>query len=317
MSKILSSDLNKYQKKTDKQHILDNPDTYIGSVELVDSEEFIYDSKKECILKKNIKYNPGLYKLFDEGIVNCRDHVIRMEQAISDKKKKSLPVTYIDIGISDDGTITMINDGNGIDIAEHPEYKVWIPELIFGHLRTSTNYDKTEKKIVGGKNGFGFKLVLIWSEWGRIETVDHTRGLKYVQEFHNNLDTIDKPVITKSGKEKPYTKIQFKPDYDRLGLGSKGLNSDMIDLFKRRIYDIAAVTNKSVKVKLNSLVIPVKNFQQYIKLIVCDSEVKYEEANTRWEYAISLSSSDEFYQISFVNGIYTSKGGKHVEYILN
>ena len=48
----------------------------------------------------------------------------------------------------------MINDGNGIDIAEHPEYKIWIPELIFGHLRTSTNYDKTEKKIVGGKNGF-------------------------------------------------------------------------------------------------------------------------------------------------------------------
>ena len=54
----------------------------------------------------------------------------------------------------------MYNDGNGIDIAQHPEYKIWIPELIFGHLRTSTNYDKTEKKIIGGKNGFGFKLVL-------------------------------------------------------------------------------------------------------------------------------------------------------------
>ena len=83
-----------------------------------------------------------------------------MQQAIINEIPKSLPVTYIDIGISDDGIITMINDGNGIDIAEHPEYKIWIPELIFGHLRTSTNYDKTEKKIVGGKNGFGFKLVL-------------------------------------------------------------------------------------------------------------------------------------------------------------
>jgi DNA topoisomerase-2 len=48
--------------------------------------------------------------------------------------------------------------------------------MIFGHLRTSTNYDKTEKKIVGGKNGFGFKLVLIWSEFGSIETIDHVRG---------------------------------------------------------------------------------------------------------------------------------------------
>ena len=56
----------------------------------------------------------------------------------------------------------MTNDGNGIDIEKHPEYDIWIPEMIFGHMRTSTNYDKSEKKIVGGKNGFGFKLVLIW-----------------------------------------------------------------------------------------------------------------------------------------------------------
>ena len=316
MTASSNTDLNKYQKKTDKQHILDNPDTYIGSVELVDSEEFIFDETSSTIIKTEIKYNPGLYKLFDEGIVNCRDHVIRMEQANTNKEPKCIPVSYIDIGISDDGTITMINDGNGIDIAEHPEYKIWIPELIFGHLRTSTNYDKTEKKIVGGKNGFGFKLVLIWSTWGRIETVDHTRGLKYTQEFHNNLDTIDKPTITKSGKTKPYTKIQFKPDYVRLGFKS-GLTSDMIKLFKRRIYDIAAVTNKTIKVKLNSQIIPVKNFQQYIKLITTDDDIKFEEANDRWEYAISLAPEGEFYQISFVNGIYTSKGGKHVEYIMN
>ena len=316
MSTKLKTDLNKYQKKTDKQHILDNPDTYIGSVELLDSNEFVHYQETQRIQKTAIQYNPGLYKLFDEGIVNCRDHVVRMQQAINNNVENSLPVTYIDIGISEDGIITMINDGNGIDIAEHPEYKVWIPELIFGHLRTSTNYDKTEKKIVGGKNGFGFKLVLIWSTWGSIETIDHIRKLKYKQEFHNNLDTIDKPTITKSGKTKPYTKIQFKPDYKRLGL-DKGLTPDMINLFRRRIYDIAAVTDKTVKVKLNSTVIPVKNFQQYVKQIVGDEDVKFEEANERWEYAVSLAQEGEFDQVSFVNGIYTSKGGKHVEYIMN
>ena len=310
------TDLNKYQKKTDKQHILDNPDTYIGSVEVLESDEFIHDQETQTIKKSNIRYNPGLYKLFDEGIVNCRDHVVRMQQAIDNGTEKCLPVTYIDIGISDDGIITMINDGNGIDIAQHPEYNVWIPELIFGHLRTSTNYDKTEKKIVGGKNGFGFKLVLIWSTWGSVETIDHTRKLKYVQEFHNNLDIIDKPTITKIGKLKPYTKIQFKPDYKRLGL-TNGLTPDMLNLFRRRIYDIAAVTNKAVKVKLNSTIIPVKNFQQYVKQIVGEDDVKFEEANERWEYAVSLASEGEFYQVSFVNGIYTSKGGKHIEYIMN
>ena len=183
MSSTSKTDLNKYQKKSDKEHILDNPDTYIGSVELIESNEFIFS--EDNILKKQILYNPGLYKLFDEAIVNCRDHVVRMQQAISNNEDNCIPVTYIDISISDDGTITMINDGNGIDIAEHPEYKVWIPELIFAHLRTSTNYNKSEEKIVGGKNGFGVKLVFIWSTWGKIETIDHKRGLKYTQEFHN------------------------------------------------------------------------------------------------------------------------------------
>jgi DNA topoisomerase-2 len=178
----------KYQQKTDKQHILDNPDTYIGSIEKIDSDLWIVNDDGTKIIEKNIQYIPGLFKLFDEGIVNCRDHVIRMQQAIADKVENSLPVTCIEISIQDDGTIVMMNDGNGIDVAEHPEYKIWIPELIFGHLRTSTNYDKTEKKIVGGKNGFGFKLVLIWSTYGSVETVDHVRGLKYFQEFKNNLD---------------------------------------------------------------------------------------------------------------------------------
>jgi DNA topoisomerase-2 len=311
---------NKYQQKTDKQHILDNPDTYIGSVEHIDSDLWILNNEQSKIIEKNISYIPALFKLFDEGIVNCRDHVIRMQQAIKNKTENSLPVSYIDISVQDDGTIVMMNDGNGIDIAEHPEYKIWIPELIFGHLRTSTNYDKTEKKIVGGKNGFGFKLVLIWSTYGSVETVDHVRGLKYVQEFKNNLDVIGKPSITKC-KTKPYTKITFKPDYARLGIA--GLSQDVIALLKKRVYDVAAVTDKSLKVKYNSQLVPVKNFQQYIDMYigVANKEDQttvraYEDSGERWEYAVALSPTHEFIQVSFVNGIHTAKGGKHIEYIL-
>ena len=307
---------NKYQQKTDKQHILDNPDTYIGSVENVESDLWILNETSNKIIEKNISYIPALFKLFDEGIVNCRDHVIRMQQSIKNNVANSIPVSYIDISIQDDGTIIMMNDGNGIDIAEHPEYKIWIPELIFGHLRTSTNYDKTEKKIVGGKNGFGFKLVLIWSTYGSVETVDHVRGLKYTQEFKNNLDIIEKPVITKC-KTKPYTKITFKPDYKRLGI--KGLTKDVINLLKKRVYDVAAVTDKSLKVKYNSELIPIKNFQQYFDMYLGPKDISpraYEENGDRWEYAIALSPTHEFIQVSFVNGIHTSKGGKHVEYIL-
>jgi len=309
---------NKYQQKTDKEHILSNPDTYIGSVEEVESSLWILNETGDKIIEKSIKYIPGLFKLFDEGIVNCRDHVIRMTQAVNNKVENALPVTNIDISINEEGIITMMNDGNGIDVAQHPEYKIWIPELIFGHLRTSTNYDKTEKKIVGGKNGFGFKLVLIWSTYGSIETVDHVRGLKYKQEFKSNLDEICKPSITKCSKSKPYTKITFKPDYKRLGID--GLTPDFIAYLKKRVYDIAAITDKNLKVKYNSSIVPVKNFNNYIDLYIGGKEEGkrvYEDGGERWEYAVALSPNHEFIQVSFVNGIYTSKGGKHVDYILN
>ena len=307
---------NKYQQKTDKQHILDNPDTYIGAVEKIDSMQWVLNDDNSKIIEQNIELIPGLFKLFDEGIVNCRDHVVRMAQAIANGQSNCLPVTNIEITIEEDGTIIMLNDGNGIDVAEHPEYKIWIPELIFGHLRTSTNYNKDEKKIVGGKNGFGFKLVLIWSTYGSVETVDHVRGLKYRQEFNNNLDEICKPSITKC-KNKPYTKITFKPDYKRLGLS--GLTPEIVSLLRKRVYDIAAVTDKNLKVKYNSTLVPIKNFQQYIDLYIGDkSEVPrvYEDSDNRWEYAVALTPNNEFTQVSFVNGIHTAKGGKHVEYIL-
>lgn len=307
----------KYQQKTDKEHILANPDTYIGSVENVDADMWLYNKENQKIQQKIVTYIPGLYKLFDEGIVNCRDHVVRMKQAVKDGKANSIPVSYIDICIQDDGTISMTNDGNGIDVAIHPEYNIWVPELIFGHLRTSTNYNKNEKKIVGGKNGFGFKLVLIWSTEGSIETVDHVRGLKYVQGFTGNLDTIGKPKVTKC-KTKPYTKITFKPDYQRFGVD--GLTPDMVNILIKRIYDVAAVTEKNIKVKYNSQQVSVKTFQQYIDMYIGtkdDAARVYEDVeNGRWEYAVALSPTHEFQQVSYVNGIHTSKGGKHVDYIL-
>lgn len=312
-----------YQQKTDKQHILDNPDTYIGSVENIDATlwttvEGTDQAQATPLALRTIEYNPGLYKLFDEGIVNARDHVVRMNQS-SDSDKRL--VTTISVDITEDGLITITNDGNGIDIAKHPENGLWIPEMIFGHLRTSTNYNKDEKKIVGGKNGFGFKLVLIWSTYGYIETVDHKRGLKYCQEFKQNLDEIGTPKITKASSTKPYTKVSFRPDYARLGLS--GLTPDLLSVLKKRIYDIAAVTDhstKKIKVLFNGTQIPIKNFQNYIDSYIgptSESKRVYESANERWEYAVALSPTHEFMAISFVNGICTHKGGKHVEYITN
>ena len=321
-----SSLSSKYQKMTDLEHILKKPDTYIGSIQLTECTEYTAlsaatGSGTSAAEGVNIglatfTHIPALYKLVDEGLVNMRDHVIRQAQAIKDGKPDALPVTCIEVEVdAATGIVTMTNDGNGIDIAQHPEHKMWIPEMIFGHLRTSTNYTEDKKeKIVGGKNGFGFKLVLVWSTWGSVETVDHVRGLKYTQEFKANLTEICPPKITKCSK-KPYTRISFRPDYARLGIA--GLTPDMTALFTKRVYDIAAVTDRSIRVKYNGAVVPVKDFKQYIALYIRpDVKRVYESPLERWEYAVCLTNTDEFTHVSFVNGICTSKGGKHVEYIM-
>ena len=307
----------KYQKKTDIEHILDAPDTYIGSIEPDQEENWLLDDNNKMKFEK-YTWTAGFYKCFDEGIVNCRDHQIRLNEKIKNGEKGILPVKNIDITIDKTtGVITMYNDGNGIDIAKHPEYNLWIPEMIFGHLRTGSNYDKSEKKIVGGKNGFGFKLVLIYSKWGQIETVDHIRKLRYVQRFENNLGKICKPTVTKT-KVKPYTKVSWLPDYERFGMN--GLTDDMFSLLKKRTLDISAVTDKSVKVKFNTKLFPAKTFEQYLDMYIGPKSITkrlYEKPNNRWEFGVCLSPLDEFTQVSFVNGIHTKKGGKHVDYIMN
>ena len=320
----------KYQRKTDKQHVLDNPGMYIGSTEQTDAHLWVFSSApslekegKEAdiegskIISKKITYIPALYKLFDEIIVNARDHVVRMIHLDSPDKKL---VTSIEVVIDDvTGAITVSNDGNGVDVVQHPVEKIWIPELIFANLRSSTNYDKTEKKVVGGSNGVGSKAVFIWSKYAKIETVDHHRGLKYEQTFHNNLEKIDAPVVTKS-KAKPYTRVTFIPDYARFGI--TGLSPDMMSLLKKRVYDIGAVTDhsaKKIKIDYNGVTVPVKNFQTYVDLYLgskTETPRIYESASERWEYAVALSPTGEFANVSFVNGICTYKGGKHVDYIM-
>lgn len=304
----------KYQKKTDIEHIKDAPDTYIGSIEQDEDKGWLLNDEKMSYTSYN--WVPGLYKCFDEGIVNARDHYVRLNS--KKKSKKIIPVKNIEITVDKEtGVITMMNDGNGIDIEKHPEHKLWIPEMIFGHLRTGTNYDKKAKKIVGGKNGFGFKLVLIYAKWGEIETVDHIRQKKYKQRFEDNLGKICKPKVTNS-TIKPYTKVSWLPDYERFGL--EGLTDDMFQMFKKRTWDIAAVTDKSVNVKFNGKTVPIKTFESYIdRYIGLKGETKrlYEKPDNRWEYAVCISPLDEFTQVSYVNGINTKKGGKHVDYIMN
>ena len=302
-----------YQKKDLHQHIYDTPDTYVGGCDMIEELLPVLDAK--TITHVEVEYIPALYNIFNEILVNARDQVIRLQ---SHRSASDIPVTTIKVEIdSSTGLISIMNDGSGIDVAPHPTEKnskgkmMYIPEMIFGHLLTSTNYDKDEKKVVGGKNGYGAKLTNIFSTYFKIETVDHVRAKKYVQEFSNNMKDSKKPKVADYTR-KPYTKISWIADFKRFGI--TGYSESMIQQMVRRTYDIAGITDKSVSVYLNKTKLAIRDFKGYSEMYITDHPLIYMDIDPRWSIGISISS-EKFEQISFVNGIMTSKGGKHVDCI--
>lgn len=296
-----------YKKKSQHQHVLDEPDNYIGCVENDWKKVWIYDEELDSIVQKEIYYNEGLYKTIDELIVNARD------RTIVDKSCNEISVNIN----QEEGSIEVYNNGKGVPVVIHDEHKQYIPELIFGTLLTSSNYD-TKSKTVGGKNGEGAKLANIFSKRFIIETIDEKEKKFYKQEWRNNMFEKDEPEITKSSK-KPYTKITYYPDFKKFE--SEELTNDMKSLIYRRIYDIAGCTNKKVKVMLNNKRIPVRNFSDYIKLFYDEEdEIKKilveETPNEDWEVGVAYNPNG-FSHASLVNGINTPDGGTHVEHVLD
>lgn len=299
----------KYIKLDPKEHVLTRPGMYIGSLDADDMMTWVFDKK---MTHKTISYVSGLYKIYDEIVVNALDHVVRCK----DTKK---PVKEIRVNIDKKtGTIEVYNSGKGIEVEIHKEHNVYIPELIFGNMLTSTNYDDSEERIIGGQNGIGAKACNIFSTSFVIETVDSSKKKLYVQEFTNNMKDKTEPQITTYTKY-PYTKIRFTPDYKRFK--QSGLSSDMYKLMSKRVYDICALTSNEIKVYFNEEKIEYKNFEKYIDLYLGSSKtdeprVYTVSENGRWEICVSASPNG-FKHVSFVNGINTLKGGKHVDYITN
>lgn len=300
----------KYQKMSQHEHVLKLPDTYIGSISPDQADLWIVNVKNK-MERKSITFVPGLYKIYDEILINARDHAMREETC------KNIKVSFN----KKTGEVVVFNDGPGIDVVIHPKHRVYIPEMIFGQLLTSTNYDK-KGKTWGGKNGIGAKAANIFSTQFKVETVDAKTHKKYEQTFSKNMYVIGKPIISDCRSES-YTKISFIPDYTRFGVD--GLTDDMLSLFKKRVYDLACTCAvKKVSVYLDDVQVPVTKFEEYVRMFctvenIRDKQVVYVNINENWRVAVIYSpGSDEgFRQISFVNGVwtYSQVGGTHVAHV--
>ncbi|KAJ2850724.1 DNA topoisomerase 2 [Coemansia brasiliensis] len=302
-----------YQKKTPVEHVLLRPDTYIGSVEPIDDEMWVLNSEKTRMVKRKLHYTPGLYKIVDEILVNAADNRSR------DSSMKKIEVT-IDQA---EGVISILNDGKGIPVELHRDQNVYVPELIFGHLLTSSNYNDNQEKTTGGRNGYGAKLCNIFSREFIVETADANTQKKYVQVFTDNMKNMGKPKITKHSTKKMYTKITFKPDFAKFHMSH--LDDDAVALITKRVYDMAGCV-EGVRVVLNGEVIPIKNFKSYVEMYLLPPTnpddpvppraptIVHKRFSDRWEVAFAVSDG-QFNQVSFVNSINTLRGGTHVNYI--
>ena len=292
-----------YQKKSQLEHVLHRPGMYIGDIDKITTEKWIISDQK--IIKKTITFSPGLYKIFDEIFTNATDH-----------SQRDITLKKIEVNVIND-EIVIFNDGGGIPIEIHKEIGKYVPEIIFGEFHTSSNYDDTEKRTVGGLNGYGSKLTNAFSKKFTVEICDSKNH--YTQTWENNMSKMSSPVITKSkSTSKSFTKISFIPDYNRFKMES--MDSDFKDLILTRIYEGSAITDKRVSVSFNSEKINIKDFESYINLFIgpkSECPRFYEKINDQWEISIALNPYDKFTQISFVNGITTSDGGTHVDYITN
>ncbi len=303
-----------YDKMTPIEHILARPDTYIGSTKQTTQIMDVYDIENKVIKQKIIKYTPGFLKIFDEALVNARD------ASETDNSCNAINIWYN----KEEGYIRVFNNGDkGIPVEEHPKHKTLVPSMIFGELLTSSNYDDSQKRTTGGRNGLGIKLNNCYSTKFIAEVGDAQRGKKFIQEWTDNLGNTSGPKVTKYSKKTSYVDITFYPDVKRFGLES--LDDDHMMLFYRRAIDIAGTSTDKVKVTFNDEKINVTNFKQYIQYYYPNSnstsmssnEIYYDDSNERWKVGVLYIQDSNNKVVSFVNGIATYKGGSHVNHVVD
>ena len=291
----------KYKSLTPEQHILLRPSMYIGSVVTEKCEKYIFNKNIGKFELKEVNFNAGFLKLFDEIISN----------SVDESKRPDSKLNTIKVFVSkSDNSITVFDNG-GIPVEMHKIEKKYVPELCFASPMSGSNFNDNENREVVGTHGIGSSAVAIMSSEFKIETADGKN--KFSQVYTNNLSEKSKPKISKTSKH--FTKITYIPDFKIFGMSC--IDDDTLKLIESRVFEIAG-TNQNLKIYFNDENISIKSFFEYCKMFIDDeSELLYTETeDKKWSVGISPCQNG-FQNISFVNSVNTFMGGSHVEFVLN
>lgn len=289
-----------YQKLDPRVHILIRPDTYVGSVQPANMFAWVVDENYKAS-KAYVEFVPAFVKCFDEILTNASDH----------SQRDGSGVTRLDINFNaSEGWISVRNDGKGIPVKKHKDAGVILPEMIFGHLLSGSNFNDSEERFGAGRNGYGAKLTNVFSKRFEVSTADGSKSYKGVW-----IDNMTNLVESKTGVSKQsYTEIKFYPDSKLFNLDSV-FTPHHINLIRRRCVDVAGYTG--VDVYLNGEKIPVNDFKTWVELFVSEEQrnnIIYDKLDKYWSLAVVATDEDIFEQFSIVNGNTTYAGGTHISY---
>jgi DNA topoisomerase-2 len=217
------------------------------------------------------------------------------------------------------------NDGRNIPCGLHAKEQIPIPELIFGNLLTSSNYNDAEERKTSGRNGLGIKCTNVFSKWFKLSVYNKDEGVMYEQEWSNNMKTKAEPVRKTSGFPKTveegkngYTCVEWEPDFARFG--STEFSADMMNMMKKCVHDAAMTVGiNKVNVLLNNQNVGIVKLTDYVNLYFNNPPTNIISIQTADSYVVvapSVASSGlnkEWTPVSFVNGIFTKDGGIHVD----
>ncbi|CAM9134441.1 unnamed protein product, partial [Sphacelaria rigidula] len=301
----------KFQRLSGREHILQRSDMYVGSTSPDVLDMYVIDDKMG-LSRRDVRVAPAFLQVVEEAIMNAAD---RVSAAHEDHSKIHHKTTKIRVDVKG-REVSVHNNGDGVVCDFLDEFGVYAPELIFGHLRTSSNYDDKEERLNVGRNGIGIKIASIFSDTFTVETVDFVKKKKYTQVFRENMKVVEKPRISNFSGD-PYTRVTFSVEGSRFGIEGD-VPEDVVSVIRRRCHEVLLCSLDPVKVVFNGASLKTNTLEKYLALYGVEKSCIATCTAPRWKFAVAFTPDvGHFRQLSFVNSTSTPQGGTHVNYVVD
>lgn len=317
-----------YKQYDPRTHVYMKPDMYIGGDERMRRDEWLFDTQNRRMVNSNIDFTPGCERLYLEILTNASDNVGRSRRAGVDPGRIEI--------IMNNSTISVTNYGLPIPVEIHPKEGVYVPQMIFGSLLTSSNYEVDRHEA--GTNGIGAKAANIFSTEFMVIVNDHIRHLKYTQIWNANMSQCGEPLIEHYNGGISSVQIVYTMDFARFKYpipngDQGGYPLEAFALFARHAVDISFTSKTTVLFNGNEF--NFANIREYARLYFGDAvdsaiihyqwppgieiikkkkgfQVAKNLGVTPEIELIAIDTPDEGHHVSFVNCMMTRDGGVHV-----